>query len=110
MTTWKGCPATSAARQASLMPSWVWTLSWRGSYPPPRSSRKTSITRRVLAAVALAFLVLASGKFGLLGRCHALGLVPAPEREVEGGPFAHLALRPDPAAVPVNDTRHRGQS
>src|SRR5215212_1210339 len=119
MTTWKGSPPASAARHASSMPSGVWTLSWRGSYPPRRSSRNRSIasfsesstssTRNVLAAVALAFLVLASRNFGLLRRCRAIPLVPAPEREVEGGPLAHLALGPDPAAVPVDDARHRRQ-
>ena len=39
----------------------------------------------------------------------AVPLVPAPEREVEGGPLAHLAFGPGPAAVPVDDARHRRQ-
>src|SRR5215213_10167446 len=99
------------------MPSGVWTLSWTGSYPPLRSSRRrssasfwessTSSTRKVLVAVA--FLVRALGKFGLLRRSRAVPLVSAPEREVEGGSLAYLALRPDPAAVPVDDARHRRQ-
>src|SRR5919107_4839307 len=72
------------------------------------SESSTSSTRKVLVAVA--FLVRASGKFGLLSRSRAIPLVPSPEREAEGGPFAHLALGPDPAAVPVDDARHRGQS
>src|SRR5215210_6487598 len=119
MTSWKGSPPASAARHASSMPSGVWTLSWRGSYPPQRSSRRRSITsfsessttstRKVLAAVARTFPVRASRKFGLLRRRGAVLLVPAPEREVEGRPLAHLALGPDPAAVPVDDARHRRQ-
>src|SRR5215212_5013992 len=119
MTTWKGSPPASAARHASSMPSGVWILWWRGSYPPRRSYRKRSIasfsesstssTRRVLATVARAFLVRASRKFSLLRRCRVVPLVPAPEREVEGCPLAHVALRPDPAAVPVDDARHRRQ-
>src|SRR5215212_5970800 len=69
----------------------------------------TTSTRKVLAAVARTFPVRASRKFGLLRRRGAVPLVPAPEREVEGRPFAHLALGPDPASVPVDDARHRRQ-
>src|ERR687890_1742427 len=71
------------------------------------SESSMSSTRRVL--VALAFLGRASRMLGLFGRSHAVPLFPAPEREVEGGPLAHLALGPDPAAVPVDDAGHGGQ-
>src|SRR5215218_2011956 len=97
------------------MPSGVWTLSTTGSYPPLRSSRRRSMasfsesSRSSTRKVLVAFLVRASGMFGLLGRSRAVPLIPAPQREVEGGPLADLALGPDPAAVPVDDAGHRRQ-
>ena len=69
------------------------------------SESSTSSTRRVRAVVArLPCWPHASSAFFAVA---ALPLVPAPEREVEGGPLSHLALGPHPAAVTVHDPRHR---
>src|SRR5215210_2011238 len=100
------------------MSSGVQTLCERGWYPPRLSSRRSSIasfsesstssTRR--APISGARFTLASRNLGLLRRDRAVPDLPASEREVEGGPLAYLSLRPDPAAVPVDDAGYRRQA
>src|SRR5687768_7205634 len=113
MTTSKGSP--SASRSALFMPSGVKTRAKRGWYPPRLSSRRRSVasfsessmssTRRATATCAL--FVRVSRKFGLLRRYCPVPVVPAAQREVEGGALAHPSLRPDPPSVPVYDPRDR---
>src|SRR5215212_6324032 len=89
-----------------------------GWYPPRLSSRRRSIasfsesstssTRRVPITGPL--FTLASRNLGLLRGEVTVPDLPAPEREVEGGPLAYTPLRPDPAAVSVDDARHRRQA
>src|SRR5918998_1641243 len=100
------------------MSSGVLTLCDRGWYPPRLSSRRRSIasfsesstssTRRV--STTLALCTLASGNLGLLRCGRAVPGIPAREREVEGAPPADSSFRPYPAAVPVDDARHRRQA
>src|SRR5215218_4589015 len=89
-----------------------------GWYPPRLSSRRRSIasfsesstssTRRVPITGPL--FTLASRNLGLLRGEDTVPDLPASEREVEGGPLAYTPLRPDPAAVPVDDARHSRQA
>src|ERR687889_2474038 len=100
------------------MSSGVQTLCEWGWYPPRLSSRRrsmasfsessTSSTRGV--CVTGARFAPASRNFGILHGDRPVPDILSSEREVERGPLAHLPLRPDPAAVPVDDSRHRRQA
>src|SRR5215204_1243207 len=100
------------------MSSGVQTLCEWGWYPPRLSSRRrsmasfsessTSSTRRVPVTGAL--FAPASRNFGLLGGDRTVPDILASKREVERGPLTHRSLRPDPAAVPVDDASYRRQA
>src|SRR5215212_6924661 len=100
------------------MSSGVETLCDRGWYPPRLSSRRRSIasssesstssTRRVSTSRALCTPALRN--LGLLHCGRAIPQIAAREGEMEGGAAADSSLRPDSAAVPVNDARHRRQA
>src|SRR5688500_8918221 len=100
------------------MSSEVLTLCERGWYPPRLSSRRRSIasfsesstssTHKV--PVTGAPFAPASRNFGLLRRDRAVPDIPPSKREVERGPLTHRSLRPDTAAVPVDDSRYGRQA